>query len=124
MHSRLTGEKGAELLEQIEKTQGGKGIIGKLKRWLKDVFKHLGKTFGTWTEDALDGLTLDDFINMPLRDFLDGVSPNLQNQNKTTTFDKILESAESGIWTDEALTELDNLSKQIEDGRILFKRFS
>lgn len=81
VHSRLTGEKGGELLQQIEQAQGGKGIIGKLKRWLKDVFKHIGKTFGTWTEDALNELTLDDFINMPLRDFLDGVNPNTASQN-------------------------------------------
>ena len=81
VHSRLTGEKGGELLQQIEQAQGGKGIIGKLKRWLEDMFKHIGKTFGTWTEDALNELTLDDFINMPLRDFLDGVNPTATQQD-------------------------------------------
>lgn len=126
VHARLVGEKGAELLEQIEKAQGGKGLITRLKRWMTDVFKHLAKTFGTWTDDALNELTLDDFINMPLRDFVDGVNPGsyLQNQNKTVNFDAINEAAESGIWTDEALNELETLAKQIEDGRHLPKRFS
>ncbi len=126
VHARLVGEKGAELLEQIEKAQGGKGLIARLKRWMTDVFKHLAKTFGTWTDDALNELTLEDFINMPLRDFVDGVNPGsyLQNQNKTVNFDAINEAAESGIWTDEALNELETLAKQIEDGRHLPKRFS
>jgi hypothetical protein len=126
VHARLVGEKGAELLEQIEKAQGGKGLITRLKRWMTDVFKHLAKTFGTWTDDALNELTLDDFINMPLRDFVDGVNPGsyLQNQNKTVNFDAINEAAESGIWTDEALNELETLAKQIEDGSHLPKRFS
>lgn len=126
VHARLVGEKGAELLEQIEKAQGGKGLITRLKRWMTDVFKHLAKTFGTWTDEALNELTLEDFINMPLRDFVDGVNPGsyLQNQNKTVNFDAINEAAESGIWTDEALNELETLAKQIEDGRHLPKRFS
>lgn len=76
VHARLVGERGAELLEQIEKAEGGKGLIARLKRWMKDVFKYLAKTFGTWTDEALNKLTLEDFINMPLRDFLDGINPN------------------------------------------------
>jgi len=76
VHARLTGEKGAELLEQIEKNTGGKGLVARLKRWMKDIFKHIGKTFGTWTDNALNELSLNDFINMPLRDFVEGVNPN------------------------------------------------
>lgn len=126
IHARLVGEKGAELLEQIEKAKGGKGLIPRLKRWMMDVFKYLARTFGTWTDDALNELTLEDFINMPLRDFVDGVNPGnyLQNQNKPTNFDVINEAAESGIWSDEALEELKTLAKQIEDGRHIPKRFS
>ena len=75
VHARLVGEKGAELLEQIEKAEGGKGLIARLKRWMKDVFRYIGKTFGTWTDEALNELSLNDFVNMPLRDFLDGVNP-------------------------------------------------
>ena len=50
--------------------------MARLKRWMKDIFKHIGKTFGTWTDNALNELSLNDFINMPLRDFVDGVNPN------------------------------------------------
>lgn len=64
------------MLEQIEKNTGGRGLVARLKRWMKDVFRHIGKTFGTWTDDALNELSLNDFINMPLRDFVDGVNPN------------------------------------------------
>ena len=76
VHARLVGEKGAELLEQIEKNTGGRGLVARLKRWMKDVFRHIGKTFGTWTDEVLNELSLNDFINMPLRDFVDGVNPN------------------------------------------------
>ena len=126
VHARLVGERGAELLEQIEKAEGGKGIIGKLKNWLKDVFKHLAKTFGTWNEESLNSLTLEDFINMPLRDFVDGINPNnyLQDQNNDNIFEVINKAAESGEWTGEALNQIDNLAKQIENGRHLPKRFS
>jgi hypothetical protein len=43
VHARLVGEKGAELLEQIEKAEGGKGLIERLRKWLKDIFQHLAK---------------------------------------------------------------------------------
>ena len=117
VHARLVGEKGAELLEQIEKAEGGKGLIARLKRWMKDIFRHIGKTFGTWTDEALNELSLNDFINMPLRDFLDGVNPAnyLQNQNKTDNFGV---NDEVQLFTD--TMSIEHLNELAEDPAIPF----
>jgi len=82
---------------------------------MKDIFKHIGKTFGTWTDNALNELSLNDFINMPLRDFVDGVNPNnyLQNQNKTSIFGS---NNEVRLFTDRI--SIDNLSELADDSNI------
>lgn len=76
IHSRLVGENGEKLLMDMAKEKGAEGIIGKLKQWITDVWKALGKTFGTWTQAELDKLTLDDFVHMTIRDFVEGINPN------------------------------------------------
>ena len=72
VHARLTGKNGEKLLDQIAKEQGHSGIIGKLKQWILDVWKELRATFGTWSKEDLDKLTLDDFNHMTVRDFAEG----------------------------------------------------
>jgi len=114
VHARLTGEKGAELLEQIEKNTGGKGLVARLKRWMKDIFKHIGKTFGTWTDDSLSKFTLEDFINMPLRDFVDGVNPNNYSESSENSDVSTLVIGEKGAAAfdaaEEASVRMDNLA--------------
>jgi len=85
VHSRLVGENGEKLLMDMAKEKGTEGIIGKLKQWITDVWKALGKTFGTWTQDELDKLTLDDFVHMTVKDFVEGVNPNNVKAETTQT---------------------------------------
>jgi len=79
VHSRLVGKEGAKLLAEIEKQQGGEGIVAKLKQWLVDMFRTIAKTFGVWTDEMLADLTLEDFVKMTVRDFAEGVREVLQN---------------------------------------------
>lgn len=86
VHARLTGKNGEKLLNQIAKEQGHSGIIGKLKQWILDVWKELRATFGTWSKEDLDKLTLEDFNRMTVRDFAEG---NLGNNNTEQSSKKI-----------------------------------
>ena len=65
-------------VEVVASEKGSKGIIQKLKDWFHDVFKFLAKTFGTWSDEQLNKLTLEDFVNLAFRDFVEGVNPNTQ----------------------------------------------
>jgi hypothetical protein len=74
VHSRLTGQQGAEILEKIAKEQGEIGIIAKLKQWILDFWRTLNKTFGNWTDEELDNLSLEDFVHLTIRDFAFGIN--------------------------------------------------
>ena len=77
VHSRLVGEKGAEKLSQLEQDARAKGltkgakelsILGRLREWLNEATKWLKDAFASWTSEEVEAVSLDDFLNMPLRD--------------------------------------------------------
>ena len=74
VHARFVGERGAQLLDKLAKEKGQENIISKLKQWIKDMWKDLMATFGSWSKEDINALTLDDFIHMTIRDFVDGVN--------------------------------------------------
>lgn len=74
VHSRLIGQQGAEILEKIAKEQGETGIIAKLKQWILDFWRTLNKTFGNWTDEEIDNLSLEDFVHLTIRDFAFGIN--------------------------------------------------
>ena len=82
VHARFTGEGGAQLLEKLAKEKGQSNIIEKLKQWILDVWKDLKATFGNWSQEDIDKLTLKDFNHMTVRDFADGI--NLKDANNAT----------------------------------------
>lgn len=77
VHSRLVGTEGAKRLEQLEQearekglTKGAKdlSILGRLREWLNEAAQWLKDTFSVWSKEEIDAVSLDDFLNMPLRD--------------------------------------------------------
>lgn len=76
VHARLVGENGENLLNNLAKNKGEEGIISKLKHWILDMWKEIGNTFGKWSKDSLDKLTLKDFNHMTVRDFAEGINLN------------------------------------------------
>ena len=76
VHARLVGENGEKLLNNIAKNKGEKDIISKLKQWILDMWKEIGNTFGKWSKENLDKLTLKDFNHMTVRDFAEGINLN------------------------------------------------
>lgn len=84
VHARLVGENGEKLLNNLAKQKDQEGIIGKLKQWVLDMWKEVKATFGNWSQEGLDNLTLEDFNRMTIRDFVEGVDTT-QNTKENTT---------------------------------------
>ncbi len=75
VHSRLTGKDGAKRLENMAQKAKGKGVkvlLEKLCQWLKDFWWWLKDTMSSWTKAEVGRVSIDDFINMPLKDMLNG----------------------------------------------------
>lgn len=68
VHSRLTGVDGEKILNNIGVKEGASDIVSKLKSWLHEFWKGLKSTFGNWSRQDLDKLTVKEFNRMPLRD--------------------------------------------------------
>lgn len=105
VHSRLTGERGQEILDRLAKEKGTKGIVGKLKEWLYSFWVNLKSGFGTWSSNELADLerkasenideVLKELSDMVLKDFAEGNMKSLEemldihknemnNQNNST----------------------------------------
>ena len=86
VHSRLVGEEGAALLDELAEEKGQENIISKLKEWILEFWKELKATFSNWSEEDLNKLTLDDFTYMTVRDFAEGINPiNANSTNLVIT---------------------------------------
>ena len=83
VHSRLTGEHGAELLERLSReameTNGGVfekagkvSVIAELKHWLSSFWHWVKDTMAPWSREEAGRVSLEDFINMPLADLAKG----------------------------------------------------
>ncbi len=82
VHARLTGEKGAKLLDEMMGEANSNGtildkakkvsIIARLKSWLKEAWQWVKDTMAPWTKEEASKVTLDDFVNMTLKDMADG----------------------------------------------------
>ena len=88
--SRFTGKRGQERMEEMIREAKKRGpiaeakavsLVGRIKRWLKDMFKGLKKTLGKWTNRELKDLTLEEFSDMTLRDFVEGMNPKHGDKN-------------------------------------------
>ena len=80
VHARIVGKGSVQLLDNLAKEKGQENIISKLKQWILDVWKDLKATFGSWSKEDLDALTLKDFNHMTVRDFVEGTNLNVAQQ--------------------------------------------
>ncbi len=92
VHSRLSGKDGAKLLEEMVDKAKKEGAFAtaeavtlneRIKTWLKDMFGALKKTLGKWSKRDLEGLTIEEFSRMPLRDLAEGMNPNANGGDGT-----------------------------------------
>ncbi len=81
IHAQLAGKQGAKMLQQLKDNGGVESIVERLKNWMLDFWKALKATFGKWSQEKLDTLTLSDFNNMTVRDFTEGTILDESGQN-------------------------------------------
>ncbi len=110
IHAQLTGKQGATLLKKLE-MNGSSNIVERLKKWILDFWKTLKETFGGWTRDELDSLTLTDFNNMTIRDLANG-TPLSEDGQVSARNDTDAVSEDNGMFdaipeTDESTTPID-----------------
>lgn len=70
--SWLAGENSAKVFEKLEGSQDGKTLVSKLKAWLKEFWSELKSFFERNGNEGVDELTLEEFVNMPLKDLIKG----------------------------------------------------
>lgn len=87
VHARLTGERGAEVLERMVEDARKDGalavaeavsLVSRLRQWLREMFEGLKKTLGKWSKRDLNELTAEQFVDMSLRDLVEGINPNAE----------------------------------------------
>lgn len=129
VHSRLTGKRGAERIEEMTKEALSEGdyvdrakkisLIQELKNWLSDMFKSLKQTLGKWNKQDLDNLTADDFADMTLRDLAEGMNPRTEmrrgEQMRTVTRkNPMQDDYHTGIRSREDVKSYDEILKEAE----------
>ncbi len=90
VHAKLVGENGEKLLDGIAKKQGQENIVAKLRQWLLDMWKELKATFSDWSQEELDNLTLADFNQMTLRDFVELTNFNEKTKPQSLSYKSAL----------------------------------
>jgi hypothetical protein len=95
--SRLTGEDGEAILEQMAKdaikenpldTAKELSVINRLKNWLRKFWYWTLDTFTNWKPEDIKKMTLEDIRNLVLRDLANGVDPRkiLKERNAETRY--------------------------------------
>lgn len=111
VHSRLTGKDGARILEEMvdsSNKQDTSDLREKLKKWLDDFWWWLKDTMMPWTKNEVSRVTLNDFVNMPLKDLANG--KRINQENNTVRFRFIGERGAYNLdQAEEATTRMDNL---------------
>lgn len=112
VHSRLTGKDGARILEEMvdsSNKQETSDLREKLKKWLDDFWWWLKDTMMPWTKNEVSRVTLNDFVNMPLKDLANG--KRINQENNTVRFRFIGERGAYNLdQAEEATTRMDNLN--------------
>lgn len=91
VHAKLVGKSGQAFMEKFAQDNGVDNLIGKLKKWIADVWKALAETFGVWKKEDLDKLTLADFNHMTVRDLVNGTmlkGDKVMDETKTQVEEK------------------------------------
>jgi len=112
VHARLVGEHGIEWINSIYNKSNNKGLIQQLIDWIKDAWKSLADTFGI-SRREIDKLSLKDFNNMTLRDFV--INTDIQKQadewEKAKPSEKVDENSHMNI--DDFLKKMEDIDSDV-----------
>lgn len=107
VHSRLVGENGEQIIDNISKEKGSKDIVNKLRQWLLDFWKSLKSTFSNFSDEELQKLTLEDFNMMTVRDFVELNSNKIVSKNidkNGEPFKSVIDSISSSYTQNDNIT--------------------
>lgn len=92
VHSRLTGKDSTKLMEDIVSKASRKSSLEivkaislreNLKKWISDFWWWLKDTMSPWTKNKSSKVSLEDFVNMPLKDLVIGTKLNIKINHKS-----------------------------------------
>lgn len=92
VHSRLTGKDSTKLMENIVSKASRKSSLEivkaislreNLKKWISDFWWWLKDTMSPWTKNKSSKVSLEDFVNMPLKDLVIGTKLNIKINHKS-----------------------------------------
>ena len=130
VHSRLTGQRGAERIEEMMKQAAAEpdvvekakkfNLVHQLKAWLSDMFQGLKKTLGKWSKQDLRELTAEDFADMTLRDLAEGLDPQAEitrgeNARAAMRANPMLDDYHTGIRGREDAKTFDEILREAEE---------
>ena len=130
VHSRLTGERGAEILEDMIEKSKKDGplavaekvtLVERIKGWLRDMFRALKATLDKRSKRELDDLTEEAFVNMTLRDLAEGLNPNTEmhrgaQMRAVTEANPMLDDYHVGIRERNDVRSFDEILAEAEKG--------
>jgi len=87
---------------------GSKGLMAKLRGWLRSFWKTVKSVVGKWTKKDLDDLTVVQFKKMTMADFINKVDPRKWNAKKPKEVSKSLVGVHN--------ISLDKLQKALKQG--------
>lgn len=70
--SWLSGNHSVDVFEELSNNGTNKTIVTKLRKWLKEFWAELKSFFEVHGAENVKELSLEEFINMPLKDFAEG----------------------------------------------------
>ena len=76
---------------------GSKGLMAKLRGWLRSFWKTVKSVVGKWTKKDLDDLTVEQFKKMTMADFINQVDPRKWNAKKPKEVSKSHKQAQLDI---------------------------
>lgn len=130
VHSRLTGQRGAERIEEMMKQAAAEpdvvekakkfNLVHQLKAWLSEMFQGLKKTLGKWSKQDLRELTAEDFADMTLRDLAEGLDPQAEitrgeNARAAMRANPMLDDYHTGIRGREDAKTFDEILREAEE---------
>ncbi len=117
----LAGNNGADIFAKLDSDGTNKSIGTKLRKWLKEFWSALKSFFEVHGEEKVKELSLEEFINMPLKDFANSKTiDELRNKAEATStaktvFDKYAPDRDLPFYEQKLNSYLETATKTVRE---------
>ncbi len=129
VHARLSGAKGAKLLEEMVREAANErgvdyiekaervSVIDRLRDWVREAWQWVKDTMMPWTSEEAQQVTLEEFVNMPIKDLVEGKRIAPSNSERTQYRFIGEQGAANADLAEERSIRIDNLNvaRQMEE---------